>query len=419
MNKYAANTIYMFFSLLRAGLWDKEDEIWGQIYNAPASKGKEPGFDARGLRDYCSKLDWLSVYNLAMEQTVAGYVGAGLDRFVAFCRQESMAVEGNAFKSGAEESDVFIFVPEKVREAFNNIKFSTGIRNFKMNSFLASLIKEMNHSGINPLLLKGQGVAQNYTYPEIRQAGDIDLLLHGDDYKKAVALLEPKAGKLEKEAKENLHYGMHFGDIEVELHGTVNSNFGKGFNSYLAVMKASMFEKKDFRYWRCEEVDIPLPSANFDAVFIFTHFLNHFYFGGLGLRQICDWAMYLHKNNSDIDKVQLLKDIKALGLMREWQSFGCFVVKYLGFPEEEMPFHNRRFYRNSDKIRDFLFESGNFGRSFKRKDYSHKPYIIRKTMSLFIKGRDIINKFSIFPRNTVRFFFSFLRIGLSAAAKGE
>lgn len=414
MNKYGSNTINMFFCLLRAGLWNKEDQSW--IFQE--KEGKEEKKSQR--------VDWQEIYKLAVEQTVAGYVAAGVDKFIYLCAQKKEApysVETNRGDlSGSilhSQDATRNLVPEKVINVFNNMKFSTGLRNFKINSFLAGLIKYMNDSGIEPLLLKGQGVAQNYIYPEIRQAGDIDLLLNGEDYKKAVDLLEPKAGRLEKERHSILHYGMHFGDMEVELHGTVNSNFGKRFNSHLDDMQAKMFERKDFRYWLCEGINIPIPSANFDSVFIFTHFLDHFYFGGLGLRQICDWAMFLHNNRDFIDKESLQKDIISLGLMKEWKSFGCFVVKYLGLPENEMPFYDGSFLKNSDKIRDFLFESGNFGRSFQRKDYSHKPYIIRKSMSLFVKGWDIINKFSIFPRNTIRFLLSFLRMGFSAAVRGE
>lgn len=72
MNKYAANTIYMFFSLLRAGLWNKEEEISPALENAEMMEGKEDRV-----------IDWQSVYKLAVEQTVAGYVAAGVDKFIA------------------------------------------------------------------------------------------------------------------------------------------------------------------------------------------------------------------------------------------------------------------------------------------------------------------------------------------------
>lgn len=423
MSKYDSNTVRAFFELLRAGLW------------------------GRGGIQIDGPVDWKMLYKLAMEQTVAGYVAAGLELYIAETEKSAAAAvrmtqqdtdksgstapaskSENKYKDNAamaamnkitSDKAVRIAVPDSVRKAFNAVKLATGMTNFRMNDFLAKLTKELNEAGIEQLLLKGQGVAQNYLHPEIRQAGDIDLLLQGGDYDKARALLEPKADKLEKEGIENKHLGMHFGNIEVELHGTINSGFGKKINAYLAGKQNRLFAEKKFRYWRYNDVYIALPSADFDALFIFTHFLQHFYHGGLGLRQICDWAMHLHKNNKDIDRSQLQSDIQALGLIREWQTFGCFAIKYLGLPEDEMPMFNNKYYRNSDKIRDFLFASGNFGRSKGRKDYSHNPYLVRKLKSLYFKGGDILGFFLIFPKNTIRFFFTFLHAGLKVAAKGE
>lgn len=232
-------------------------------------------------------------------------------------------------------------------------------------------------------------------------------------------LLIPKADNLEIEASSSKHLGMHFGNIEVELHGTVHGNFGSKFNTYLDKKQDELFIKKNFRHWCYNGVEISMPSADFDALFIFIHFLKHFYFGGLGLRQICDWTMFLHKNLQHIDRAELENDIKKLGVLREWQTFGCFAVKYLGLPEEEMPMYNSKYTKNSDRIRDFLIASGNFGNSRGYRDYSKDCYIVRKVKSLFIKGGYIINFLPVFHGNAIRFFFTFLSTGFSSAAKGE
>jgi len=395
MKKYDSNTVNFFFRLLRAGLWGSVEEIdW-------------TGTDAGGNRPDAGNIDWRCLYRLAMEQTVAGYTAVGLERFAS------------AKGATAGDTAAITAVPEKVMLAFNKVKISTGLRNFRMNDFIVKLFHMLNDAGIEPLLLKGQGVARNYLHPELRQPGDIDLLLHGEDYEKAKMLLVPKADKLEEEGQENLHLGIHFGDIEVELHGTINAGFGKKNNVFLSGMQSEMFGQKDFSSWVYEGTDIKLPSANFDAVFIFTHFLHHFYYGGLGLRQICDWTMHLHKNSRLIDVERLEPDIKALGLLREWQTFGCFAVKYLGLTASDMPMYSGRYYESCDKIMDFLFAAGNFGHHRGRADYSNKPYLVRKAKSLFLKGGDMLELFSLFPGNTIKFFFVFLGTGFSTVAKGK
>ena len=410
MKKNNDNTVRVFFKLLRSGLWGSSEDV------SAAERKSESIFPEGEIKslNLTEDLDWKQLYRLACEQTVAGYVAVGLEQYVAKMKNNQSDRTDNEKINASRHT-----VPENVIQAFKKIKFSIGLSNYRMNDFLANIIKELEEVGIEPLLLKGQGVAQNYLSPEVRQAGDIDLLLYREDYEKAKMLLIPKADNLEIETSSRKHLGMHFGNIEVELHGTVYGNFGSKFNTYLDKKQEELFIKKNFRHWCYNGVEISMPSADFDALFIFTHFLNHFYFGGLGLRQICDWIMFLHKSVQHINRNKLETDIKKLGLLREWQTFGCFAVKYLGLPEEEMPMYNNKYTKKADKIRDFLIASGNFGKSRGYRDYSKDCYITRKAKSLFIKGGYIINFLPVFPGNTIRFFFIFLSTGFSYAAKGK
>lgn len=432
MKKNNDNTVRLFFKLLRFGLWGSSEDV-SEAERKSESIVPEGG-EIKAL-NLTEDLDWKQLYRLACEQTVAGYVAVGLEQYVAEMKQnQSDRIDNDVSDNNVEEVSFGSHkpkmknekinasrptAPENVIQAFKKIKFSIGLSNYRMNNFLANLIKELEEVGIEPLLLKGQGVAQNYLYPEVRQAGDIDLLLHGEDYEKAKMFLTPKADNLEIEENRRKHLGMHIGYFEVELHGTIHCNFGNKINTYLDKKQDELFIKKNFRYWCYKDVEISMPSADFDALFIFTHFLNHFYFGGLGLRQICDWIMFLHKSVQHIDSAELENDIKKLGVLREWQTFGCFAVKYLGMPEEEMPMYNNKYTKKADKIRDFLIASGNFGKNRGYRDYSKDCYIIRKAKSLFIKGGYIINFLPVFPGNTIRFFFTFLSTGFSSAAKGE
>ena len=51
--------------------------------------------------------------------------------------------------------------------------------------------------------------------------------------------------------------------------------------------------------------DIPVPPLEFDVLFIFLHMYKHFVLEGVGLRQLCDWAIVLDRAN--------LKDIQIKG----------------------------------------------------------------------------------------------------------
>ena len=63
---------------------------------------------------------------------------------------------------------------------------------------------------------------------------------------------------------------------------------------------------------------------------MFTHILQHFYKGGIGLRQICDWCRLLWMYRTELDLAKLEGRLRRAGLMTAWKAFGAFSVEYLG-----------------------------------------------------------------------------------------
>ena len=82
------------------------------------------------------------------------------------------------------------------------------------------------------------------------------------------------------------------------------------------------------RVWKNDGADVPLPSPDNDVIIVFTHFLQHFFVGGVGLRQICDWCRLLWTYRDSIDRGLLERRLKEMGIVSEWQAFGAFVVEY-------------------------------------------------------------------------------------------
>ena len=83
--------------------------------------------------------------------------------------------------------------------------------------------------------------------------------------------------------------------------------------------------------------------------------------GGIGLRQLCDWTMFIHRHYADIDPVALEKDLKAFGLANAWQIFAGVAVEFLGLPAEECPLYSGEFSSKSRFMLDVIWNEGNFG----------------------------------------------------------
>lgn len=362
-----------FFELLRAGLWEK---------------------DAR-LSQY-KNINYSAVMRLAEEQSVVGLITAGLEKV----------------------SDIKI--PKDVTLQFVGSTLQIERQNKAMNAFIADLIEKLRKEDIYTLLVKGQGIAQSYEKPLWRSSGDVDLLLSDSNYEKAKKVLIPLATSVETEYTHFKHQGMTINGWEVELHGTQHSRLSKRVDDGIDATQQEVFYGGKVRSWMNGRTQVFLPATDEDVIFVFTHILHHFFFEGIGLRQICDWCRLLWTYKDTLNHGLLESRIRKMGLMSEWKAFAAFAVKWLGMPEEEMPLYSAdsRWERKADKICSFVLEVGNFGHK-QRRDYSGMSYLRRKFVSVWGRLSDMLRHFQLFPKDSIVFFGGVLRSGLHAAVRGE
>lgn len=352
-----------FFALLRAGLWEQSVRL------SPF----EP-------------IDFDALYSVADEQSVVGLIAAGLEHV------EDMKVV---------KKDALPFL-KKV--------FGLESRNALMNAFIGDVVKRMGDVGIYSVLVKGQGVAQCYTRPQWRSAGDIDFLLDKEDYKKAKIFLAPLASHIEGEDTSRLHLGMTIDSWIVELHGTLHTGFSSRVNKGIDEVQCDIFQNGNVRAWHNGDVDIFLPNPDNDIILVFTHIIEHFYVGGIGLRQFCDWCRLLWTFKDTIDRNLLEKRLAEMGLMGEWKAFAALAVEWLGMPEDAMPFYSSdpRLRRKASRICDLILESGNLGHN---KDASYRtryPKFVSNIITFWHRLGEFARLSMIFPANAPRFFVTYV-----------
>ena len=379
------NTIEAFFALVRAGLW---------------SDGN-PEIRIDGTTD------WQEVYRIATEQSVLGLVLAGL--------------EHSDIKPPKELLLQWIGEVQLIEQ-----------RNKAMNVYIAELIEEMRSDGIYTLLVKGQGLAQCYNRPNWRSSGDVDLLLSKDNYEKAKAFILPKGVLTEPEEAGKKHLAMQVGQWAVELHGTLRVGLSARVDRMLDKVQYDIFYGGQVRSWMNGRTQVFLPAANEDVVYVFAHILQHFYKGGIGLRQICDWCRLLYTYRDSLNYGLLEQWIKQAGLMSEWKVFGALAIEYLGFPMDFMPLLDVRckkedgrceidanLRKKADKVCEFILEVGNFGHNRDNSYFQKHSYFVQKCISAWRRVKDLCRHATIFPLSSVRFFFGIMHNGIVSAVRGE
>ena len=371
------NIIEAFFLLVRAGLFGRTEHADSLLSD---------------------DVDWMEVYQLAKEQSVIGLAAEGMERL----QDEWLKTHGSAL------------MPRQCSMRFIAYSLRLEKRNLAMNKFVAQLMGRLHKMDIHAFLIKGQGVAQNYTKPLWRTCGDVDLLLSEKDYEKAKDYLLPLASSSRSEITHKQHLGLIIGGWQVELHGSLRCGFSFRIDKELDKVCNETFYGGDVRYWTDGDVQIPLLGCENDVVYVFVHFLNHFYKEGVGIRQICDWCRLLWSFRDSLDLGKLESRLKSMGMMSEWRAFGMYAVEYLGMPEEAMPFYadDEKWKRKARRIHLFIMKTGNMGhnREGKKKNDS---LLLKKMKATRRRCCDLANHLMIFPLDTFRFspsiFFNGLR----------
>lgn len=368
------NNQQAFFALIKAGLWEH---------------------DVR-LSPY-ERIDFREVYKLAEEQSIVGLVAAGIEHVVD------------------------VKVPRETSLRFVGSALQLEQRNQAMNVFINNLLNKLRTADINPLLVKGQGIAQCYERPLWRACGDIDLLLSSNNYDRAKELLIPLANNVETEYTYFKHVGMTLQGWVVELHGTLQSRLSKKIDNEIDNIQEGVLKLGDVRVWQNDKTAVYLPAPDADVLFVFTHFLHHFFFEGVGLRQICDWCRLLYTYKDSLNHGLLESRIRKMGLMTEWKAFAAYVVDWLGMPVEAMPLYDegKRWGEKSSKINAYVLKVGNFGYNQGRAITSEQPYLLRKFLSFWVHAGFTLRHFAIFPKDSIVFFAQVFRSGLHAAVRGE
>lgn len=362
-----------FFSLLCAGLWEKD--VWlGTL----------------------SPVKYEAVTRLALQQCVIGLVAAGMEH-----------IRDNV-------------VPDKVQAYYHSRMLKLEDGNQMMNFFINLLEEQMQDAGIHALLLKGQGVAQCYHRPLWRVVGDIDFLLDVQNYEKAKAFITPMATKCEKEVSIYKHYSVYIKPWNIELHGTIRTGLSSSVDRVLDSIQARMFSEGMFRRWENDDHTVLLPCVNDDIIYIFVHILQHFYRGGVGLKQMCDWCRLLWVYRDEIDVDLLQYRLRAMRLQTEWRAFAAFVVEYLDMPAEAMPLYDSKpsWKKKARKIKDFMLKVGNLGHNREAPDQD-KAFVVRKGLALLQRLGDLFSHAFIFPLDSLRFLPAIIFNGLRSAAQGE
>lgn len=317
----------IFFKLLRNALWHQEESL---------SKELSPQVTSLILQ-------------MAKDQTVSGLIIDALIRNDIHIGQKAV------FES--------VGILEQIKET-----------NRQLNKELLQFSNLMKQSQIEYVVVKGQTVASLYLEPLLRMPGDIDFLV--SDYRSSSKVIADAWNIEFPESLIDKEVAFNHNGVTYELH-TVLMQFGS--HRHRKVWRALMNTKPSIV--KIENADVLTVQPMVNAIYLFVHLFFHFIREGVGLRQLCDWAMLLKHYQNEIDSKKLESMLNSLGLINAFKAFGSILVDKLGllaFPLK-LTEKDRRY---SEKLLNDILKSGNFGHNIRQTaklGFAYKMETLKRT----------------------------------------
>ena len=265
-------------------------------------------------------IDWDEVETLAERQGMLGVVYDGIIRLAEI----------------AENADILPLTVKlrwvgKVIQEYEH-------RYVAYKKAVADLAVWYHAHGYRMMVLKGLACGVNWPKPEHRPFGDIDIYLFGK-CKEADEALEEwfKSSKVQGFKVDNSHHHhtvFQWQGFTVENHyDFLNVHHHKSNVELEAILKSlAHTDNTCFRHTDSKDnTDICLPSANFNALYLWRHAMSHFASTGMNLRQLLDWAFFVEKQGKEVDWEWLQGVLKKYGMDKLFDVMNVICVEDLGF----------------------------------------------------------------------------------------
>lgn len=280
-------------------------------------------------------------------------------------------------------------IPMFIRNSLNQ----TLADNTKIDFEHVRICSMMKNAGVRCTILKGYASALYYPDPLMRSMGDVDFLVDTDDFEKAAEVL--KKNNYKSTDKNHDVHDVYFSDISrCEMHfqpsGIPDGKAGVKVRKYLSDLSEKSVNVKT------ELGEITVPSDYHHGLIILLHMCHHLTGDGLGLRHLCDWAVFLNKMGEAEFLEMFEETFRNIGLWNFAEVMTFISCEYLGLPE-------MNFAKSADKqIAEYILTDiiigGNFGQ--KTADRSHESLLVssknEKQTSMFrqffISANNIVYK---------------------------
>lgn len=184
---------------------------------------------------------------------------------------------------------------------------------------ITTIKKHFDAAGIEYLLLKGTVLRSIYPRKEMRLMSDADILIKEEQYAK-ISDIMTSLGYTEKLESDHELVWNKDGKVHIELHKRLVPSYNKDYYAYFGD-GWRLATVRDGSEWKMSPEDC--------FVYIFVHYAKHYRDGGIGVKHVCDFYLYMNKYPS-LDWKYIEKELSSLQLLRFWQNTKKLIDVWFG-----------------------------------------------------------------------------------------
>ena len=174
------------------------------------------------------------------------------------------------------------------------------------------------------LILKGCAAARYYPKPNLRTMGDVDFLVDRDDLESASEILERAGMKRTDHGDHDFHRCFTFQKVSYEMHWEapgIPRTGGERIREFFqdALERAVLVGNSYY-----------VPSDLHHGMILLLHNASHMTAGGIGLRHLCDWAVYIEKMTDAFVIEALSPRLQVCGLWEYARVLTAMSACFLG-----------------------------------------------------------------------------------------
>ena len=227
-------------------------------------------------------------------------------------------------------------LPDEDRKNYRKRALQIAVRQAVQTNEFLTLMLHAQAQGFEPIVLKGIVVRSLYPKPILRPSVDEDLLIppgEAENYHRfflseGLTSDEPRA---DVETLDELSYHRPDSPTYIELHKSPFTDSDAYGDCNWLFAGATVCSVRI----QIEDVSLRTLAPSDHLLYLICHAYKHFLYSGIGIRQVCDIAIFTAQYEAEIDWERIVRGCASIRIDRFAAALFLVADRYLGFPLPE------------------------------------------------------------------------------------